>query len=173
MSSPIEIIRVRVYGDPKAQPRAKASTMQIGGKTQVRMYTPGGKIGGWKRLIALALMPHLPKHPLAGPVIVDADFVFHRPQSLCRKKDPIGRIRHDVKPDRDNLDKALLDLMKRAGVYHDDAQVCDGHLRKWYAAIGEDPGVELVVSVPVIEIPAARVPLAPEAPANLFTLENT
>ena len=40
-------------------------------------------------------------------------------------------IPHDVKPDADNLVKSLLDSMTRAGVWDDDAQVCDLRVRKW------------------------------------------
>lgn len=38
---------------------------------------------------------------------------------------------HIERPDVDNLSKSLLDSMTRAGVWQDDAQVCDLRVRKW------------------------------------------
>lgn len=38
---------------------------------------------------------------------------------------------HVERPDADNLVKSLLDSMTRAGVWVDDAQVCDLRVRKW------------------------------------------
>jgi Holliday junction resolvase RusA-like endonuclease len=33
---------------------------------------------------------------------------------------------HTTKPDKDNLEKAILDELKQAGFFRDDAQVCSG-----------------------------------------------
>lgn len=51
-----------------------------------------------------------------------------------RKSDkcaPGGLIPHTVRPDADNLVKALLDALTRARVWEDDAQVWDLRVRKW------------------------------------------
>jgi len=39
---------------------------------------------------------------------------------------------HTSKPDRDNLDKAILDALTNAGIWKDDAQVCAGIITKSY-----------------------------------------
>lgn len=51
-----------------------------------------------------------------------------------RKSDrctPGGLIPHTVRPDADNLVKAMLDALTRARVWEDDAQVWDLRVRKW------------------------------------------
>ena len=66
--------------------------------------------------------------------------LFPRPARLNRKKDPVGRIPHTSKPDRDNLDKACLDALTQLQLWSDDDQVCAGEVSKWYAAKDERPG---------------------------------
>lgn len=40
---------------------------------------------------------------------------------------------HTNKPDRDNLEKAVLDCMTKAGLLKDDSIVCDGFIKKIWA----------------------------------------
>lgn len=55
-------------------------------------------------------------------------------------------IRHIKKPDRDNLDKAVLDAL--TGIFWiDDCQVCDGRIRKRIASGDESEGVFVSISV--------------------------
>ena len=75
---------------------------------------------------------------------MDVEFVFPRPGVMVWKKKPMPRVRHTKKPDRDNLEKALMDALKGI-VWIDDAQVCDGSIRKWIAAGDEQPGVHVVI----------------------------
>ncbi len=51
---------------------------------------------------------------------------------------------HTGRPDRDNLDKAVLDAMKGL-IFRDDAQVCAGTIEKWIAAGDEQPHVTIVI----------------------------
>ena len=132
---------LRVYGDPKGQPRARAFSR--GGKA--RVYDPG-TAEGWKGQIAQAAHLHI-GYLLDEPVRVDAVFLFARPARLLRKKDPEGRIRHVCKPDRDNLDKAVLDAFTGIGLWRDDCQACSGIIEKFYAAKGEAPGAEIRIYV--------------------------
>jgi Holliday junction resolvase RusA-like endonuclease len=137
---------VRVSGIPKGQPRARAFARPMGGgKFSARMYDPGSA-EAWKGDIAHAFGAVSAPLP-AGPIRVDITFLFPRPGKLNRKKDPDGRVYHTAKPDRDNAEKAVLDCLTRLGVWADDAQVCEGTVRKFYAAKGERPGAEIRVSV--------------------------
>jgi Holliday junction resolvase RusA-like endonuclease len=79
-----------------------------------------------------------------GPVRVSIVATFARPQRLCRKADPAGCVEHDVRPDLDNVVKAVLDGL--APCWGDDAQVWVLHAMKVYARIGGAPGVRVTVS---------------------------
>jgi Holliday junction resolvase RusA-like endonuclease len=76
---------------------------------------------------------------------VDCCFVFPRPQRLLRKNDPKGRIPHTIKPDRDNLDKAVLDSLTGL-VWVDDCQASTGLVEKYYAAADEVSHVAIVIT---------------------------
>lgn len=131
---------IRVDGIPKAQPRAKATRRG----RHAGVYDPG-TADGWKAIVASQARPQRPASPIEGPVSVSIDFYFPRPKSLCRVKDRDGPVRHVAKPDRDNSDKAVLDCLKQDGWFHDDSQVCDGRIRKWYHEKGGRPGAFIVV----------------------------
>ena len=133
---------------PVAQPRARARAQ---GK-HVRIYNPttikkadGTRkphpIAAFKataRLVAQQIYVDAP--PLIGPVEVNACFIFPRPTKHIWKTKPMPRYPHAVKPDRDNLDKALLDALTGT-VWRDDAQVYKGLIEKYYAAGDEQPRV--------------------------------
>jgi Holliday junction resolvase RusA-like endonuclease len=83
-------------------------------------------------------------------VLVQADFVFERPKRLMRKKDPLGLVWKTTLPDSDNLVKAVLDGLNGV-LWHDDRQVVDVRIRKFYA---EKAGkARVCLSVMVIEDP--------------------
>ena len=138
---------IRVLGEPKAQPRAKAFNR---GK-HAGVYDPG-TANGWKALVAKAAMDHpdFPKVPLTGPICVDIAWFLPRPKRLCRKCDPSGPVCCTSKPDRDNLDKAILDVLTQIRLWEDDAQVCQGTLTKWYHAKGGRTGATITVSGAVL-----------------------
>ncbi len=92
--------------------------------------------------------------PLDGPVAVGITVVFPRPDYLTPDyasrvpQPPDERIAHVVKPDLDNVIKMVLDCATKAGIWSDDARVCRylHEPSKWWAAVGEEPGVDLVVA---------------------------
>ena len=135
-------IELIIPGDPIAQPRAKATAFN----GHARMYTPAGKVQDYKatiRLAAEAAWKEAGAAPFTGPLRIDCEWVFARPKghygtgknaAALKPKAPHW---HTAKPDRDNVDKAVLDALK--GFICDDRQVCVGDLRKRYAMIGETP----------------------------------
>jgi crossover junction endodeoxyribonuclease RusA len=134
-----------VRGDPKAQPRPRAFAF----KGHVRVYD-AGTAEGWKSLIAEAWRKSAPAGlTLSGPVRVDAHFEFRRPKSHYRTGKHSAELRpdapnwHTLKPDRDNLDKSLLDALTQCGALCDDAIVCHGEVSKVY---GEHPGATITVT---------------------------
>ena len=127
-------------GEPKAQPRPRAFSRN----GLVRVYDPS-TAEGWKSAIAEAARPHIPLLPIEGPVRVNIVFLFQRPKRLMRKRDPAGRIPHPARPDRDNLDKAVLDTLTRLEIIKDDAQVCAGEISKYYVSLKEKPGAHILI----------------------------
>ena len=66
--------------------------------------------------------------PLSGPLFLDCTFYValpiktkYKPGDYCPKR-----------PDKDNYEKFLLDALTGV-LYHDDAQIADGRIRKIYA----------------------------------------
>jgi Holliday junction resolvase RusA-like endonuclease len=86
--------------------------------------------------------------PFKGPVVVSLDFYLQRPSRLTWKRKPMPATWAPVKPDIDNLQKAILDGMEDL-IYANDSQVVAIQTRKQYAA-GEgfgNPGPRVVVMV--------------------------
>lgn len=154
-------IELTIAGTPRSRPRPRHGARMIRGKAVSFSYQPKkltiGKNGKptpdslawvraqeWYDAVRVALLPVRPSSPWKGPVRVTIDVYFERPQRLLKKKSPEGPVRHTAKPDRDNLDKSILDALTEAGLWEDDSQVCDGPVRKWYAAKGCGPGVLVV-----------------------------
>ena len=59
---------------------------------------------------------------------------------------PLHPIFHVVRPDRDNLDKIVLDTLIKAAIVADDAQVCAGQPLKLYCTPGTRPRVRVVIA---------------------------
>lgn len=135
----------RVPGTPRPQPRHRAYARRMGDRHVARVYDPG-TASAWKRAVALAARPHRPPRPIDDPIVVDVLFLFPRPRRLQRRKDPDGRIPHVSRPDRDNLDKAVLDALQDDGWFSDDSIVCAGTIEKCYAAKEEGPGAWVRIS---------------------------
>lgn len=69
--------------------------------------------------------------PFDCALIVDASFYFE-----AKKADRLGQP-HTFKPDKDNLEKLLLDILKKERVIKDDALVCGGEVvKEWQMAGG-------------------------------------
>lgn len=147
-------ICVEVDLDPKgcARPRAmvnpapSATNPRIFLKTKrglvpgaVHIYTPDAS-RRWQRTLALALKPFMPREKIDEPLRVDVNAILARPQRISRKKDPDGLAWCEAKPDRDNIDKNLLDALDAIGKYcRNDSQVCLGTILKTYAPKGARP----------------------------------
>lgn len=132
-------LRFFAAGVPRPQPRAKSGRTRSGRHVT---YDPG-TADEWKASIMIAAMRVRECEPIAEACEVEATFVFPRPLRMSG----VGRRPHVVRPDRDNLEKALLDALVQCRVLVDDSVVCGGEVRKVVAGVGEAPGVEVVVRV--------------------------
>lgn len=138
-------IRIDVPGKPIAQPRVRRA--QWGG-----MFDPG-TADGWKAMIALMAKGFVPNEPISGPLCVDCYFRFERPKGHFRSGKNSHLLKADAppywkldKPDRDNLDKAVLDALSNVGMWRDDCQACSGSIEKRWCAPGETPGATIVIT---------------------------
>ena len=118
-----------IEGDPAGKPRAKAARRG----NFVTMYAPEDS-KGWAKLVALQSKRYAPREPLHGPAGVTFLFIFARPKSHFGRHGlkADAPINHTIKPDRDNLDKLMLDVFTKLGFWKDDCQVAYGSVRKIY-----------------------------------------
>lgn len=88
-----------------------------------------------EQTLAALLQPHAPAQPMQGPLLlyVNAHFAIPASKSKAWKQAALsGDIRHESKPDADNIAKHLKDVMTGLGFWGDDKQVADLVVRKWY-----------------------------------------
>jgi Holliday junction resolvase RusA-like endonuclease len=154
MTEPVEPFTFSVFGTPRGKSRPRWT-----GKHMVSTANPHEKL--WKRFVERAAFAAVicrgdPLPLFKGPVRCRMVFTFEPPRS---DRERIGTP-HTLKPDKDNLEKLVLDAMTRAKVFRDDSQVADGPVEKWW---GDRAGV--VVMVEQID-GSAQSPIAeePDAP---------
>lgn len=132
------LLCVTIPGEPvgKGRPRVTRSG---------HAYTPQ-KTRTWEGDAAATLaLIWQGRAPLERPVQVIVHAVASRPQRLLRKKDPAHRLWRCTKPDGDNVLKAALDALVRAGVIRDDVLAVHAEVRSLYASRFEGPSVEIEV----------------------------
>lgn len=158
---------------PEGAQRAKSrALMGKGGKPVMKNGRPVvvtnkvTKTLAWQSKLAEAAERHMPDALIDEPVRVDVLALFPRPKRLMRKCDPEGPVWHDKKPDRDNLDKNVLDGLK--AFWRDDTLVCLGTLLKAYHAKDGRPAVVVRIRSASLFSPqtvAQQLGLLPPAPA--------
>ncbi|MBY0122185.1 RusA family crossover junction endodeoxyribonuclease [Bacillus sp. S/N-304-OC-R1] len=134
------MIHFTVYGEPVAQGRPRAST--INGR--VRMYDPA-KSKDFKKYVKLVASQHRPVQLITGPVVMKVKIFKPSLKSFSKKKTAAaerGELRPLTKPDVDNYVKGIKDALKSV-VWKDDSQVVDLHISKWYS---ETPRIEVTIT---------------------------
>ena len=138
------MIRFTVYGEPVAQGRPRATSMN--GK--VRLYDPK-KSRDYKKYVKLVAAENAPEKLLEGPLNLEVKVYKPTLKSFTKKKKAAaerGELRPVTKPDVDNYVKSIKDALKNV-IWKDDSQVVDLHVSKWYS---EKPRIEVKV-VPLEE----------------------
>lgn len=113
---------------PKLRPRFRV----VHGR--VFTHTPYETKAFENEVAALYLMREGLKFEAHEPLQVKIEFYLQHPKSFTKKKIQAiedGLFKHTVKPDLDNLTKALLDALNDIA-WHDDAQIVDLQIRKEY-----------------------------------------
>jgi Holliday junction resolvase RusA-like endonuclease len=114
-----QVYFVFVEGKPMPQPRPRRGR-------HGNFYNPC-TADSWKEAIKIAfLMGRKPR--ITGPVYLGIHFFFHK-AGLNGKTAP-----HTVKPDKDNLEKAVMDALTGIQVWRDDCQVYGGNTEKYWTS---------------------------------------
>jgi crossover junction endodeoxyribonuclease RusA len=139
------VIEFSCYGEP--QPQGSARALMLPGKKYPSVFTDNPQLKKWREKVALQAKEAMRTRGLQlfardVPLRVDLAFYFKRPKSVR------DRIHPTVKPDKDKLERAVLDALTGA-IYADDAQVTQGETSKFY---GEWECVKIKVMPVPIEV---------------------
>lgn len=119
----------------------------------VRVVTPT-RTRSWEEDFGLQAQQYRPEALLVGPVRVDVLAVLARPAKLPKRWSPVGLCWAPVRPDADNIRKAVLDALSEW--WKDDGQVVAGDTLKVYAERGRPPRITVRIRA------GAALPLLPE-----------
>ena len=87
-----------------------------------------------------ALLPYVPAEPITDkPISLHAIWMFPYPKSAKKHKPGFDRFKI-TRPDTDNLNKMLKDVMTDMGFWKDDALISDELIRKVYS---DEPGISI------------------------------
>lgn len=110
----------------------------------------------WKLRALRVFERYAPAAPLDGPLQMTLVAIFPTLKGDERVRVPAPRKWHDVIPDADNVQKAVMDVATRAGWVKDDSRICRVVFEKLRAAQGEHPGLSIVIGpAPAIRQPGA------------------
>ncbi len=156
------VIEFEVPGVPRPQPRARTRVVQPrGGRAFAHIYNPDTN-KEWKQSLLLSsriarrqnplplcdrLVPQ-DKRPWDQAVRVDVEAFFDPPAWMAKwlERTPLEcSLPMLEKPDRDNLDKVILDVLTQEGWWLDDSHVYVGKVGKWYVRPGYAAGVKIRV----------------------------
>ena len=128
-------MRIFLLLDP---PTATAQERQVTIVHNKPVFYQPEKLKEAKRILRLHLRPFKPKTPLTGPVELRVSWLFPRGK---RHKHKEWRV---TKPDTDNLQKMLKDVMTDLGFWVDDAQVVNEHVEKIWSDEPTGISIEIV-----------------------------
>ncbi|QDP52976.1 MAG: hypothetical protein Unbinned4118contig1001_10 [Prokaryotic dsDNA virus sp.] len=117
-----------VPGDPIPKARARSFRTATG----IAHYTPQRTKQYERDIQTLAAQYARNKPPPKTPIRLTVIAIFKRPKYLQKKSSPVGLVPHCVRPDLDNVLKAVKDSLNGI-LYEDDGQVCSIRAECFYA----------------------------------------
>jgi Holliday junction resolvase RusA-like endonuclease len=151
-----------VIGHPKGASRPRARSMPLHDRTGRPVLNGRGekiwtarayqeKPESWVSAIRCTAIKYVPSEPIVGPCRVDCTWVFQRPDSHFGTGKNEGKLRanaphwHIQTPDRDNLDKTLLDTLTELQFWKNDNVACSGLLNRIWAPLGTNSGALITI----------------------------
>ncbi|HQO00543.1 MAG TPA: RusA family crossover junction endodeoxyribonuclease [Bacilli bacterium] len=125
-------------------PTATAQERQVTVVKNRPIFYQPEKLKEAKNILRHHLRPFKPKEPLTGALELHVVWLFPRGR---RHKHKEWRV---TKPDTDNLQKMLKDVMTDLGFWNDDAQVVKEHVEKLWC--DEPTGID----IEIIELPKIK-----------------
>lgn len=156
-----EVLHLEVPGPPVGAMRPRFSRR---GK-HVATHMADGHVNQELMIVELARRAWRDRPPLEDLIRVEIAIVLERPRRLISKAlggtmtgpaerrllagagSISGRLLGPAKPDNDNVEKLTWDGLQKAGVVARDERVVSNSAIKWFAAVGELPKTEVVVSI--------------------------
>lgn len=127
-------IHIKIEGNPPTRTAQQKGIKVINGHP---MFFEKKAVRDAKTELMWKLKPFVPAEPMTGPLSVEITWMFE----LKSCKAPHYKT---TRPDLDNLEKGLLDILGTLGFFHDDAQVVDKRTDKWAVPVGNG-GLEIVI----------------------------
>lgn len=148
-------IVLTVHGTPRPQPRPQSCGFM--GRNKHGKLVPRARsfnkendgLEAWKARLRIAARGPAPATAWNQAVRVDVEAFFDRPYWLANVL-PARALEMLEKPDRDNLDKVVLDTLSRLGYWVDDSHVYIGKIGKWYCSNDCAPGA--IITITFLEI---------------------
>jgi Holliday junction resolvase RusA-like endonuclease len=134
------MIRVKLnITPPTATAQQKGATIRNG---FIHFYKKD-KVKDAEDFLELLLKPHAPAEPISGPVYVQVRWCFPYRKSEPERVTRSGKeIPHTKRPDLDNLEKNLLDVLTRLKFWTDDSRVFSKSTAKFW---GPEPYLAIAI----------------------------
>lgn len=135
-----DTLKFSVSGTPKAKGRARAHGHVIqtksGPRAAVRLFTDG-ETARAERIVRDKFKKSFEGHiPWTGPILLQFTAVFEIPASFTKAQRTAalqGKLYHTSKPDKDNVEKLILDALNGIA-WVDDSQVMGGGMKRYGVA---------------------------------------
>ena len=135
-----EAVTIRLDCIPPTATAQQKGAFVCGGR--IRFYTKR-KVRQSENFLAALLSMHVPDVPFSGPVSLKVRWTFPYRKSERRSVVNAGiPVPHNVRPDLDNLEKNLLDVLTRLNFWTDDSLVTEKFTSKWW---GPKPGIDIEI----------------------------
>lgn len=154
-----DVLKFTVRGEPRGKGRARAYAEVVwrdgNPEAVVRLVTPQDTVGAEQLVRDEFLLRH-PRHsPWTGPVMIRFTAVFETPRSFNKALQAAaasGKLYCTKKPDKDNIEKLIIDALNGIA-WADDQQVMGGGVKRY--------GTPARIDVEIRKLDDPQIPATP------------